>query len=84
VHNILPTYFFKHQHFQAQWLLSVPLALTFSNTAPGICGVNMILDANNDYFLKQHRPVDLCNGEVLCFLYGTDWILKYYLDQLRL
>jgi hypothetical protein len=23
-------------------------------------------------------------GEVLCFLCGTDWIPKYYLDDLRL
>jgi hypothetical protein len=26
----------------------------------------------------------ICLGEVLCFLCGTDWILKYYLDELRL
>jgi hypothetical protein len=44
----------------------------------------MILTVNSDYFLKQRWPVDLCNGEELCFLCGTDWILKYYLDELRL
>jgi hypothetical protein len=44
----------------------------------------MILRINSDYFFKQRQPVDLCNGEVLCFLCGTDWILKYYLDELRL
>jgi hypothetical protein len=44
----------------------------------------MILIINSDYFLKQRQPVDLCNCEVLCFLWGTDWILKYYLDKLRL
>jgi hypothetical protein len=27
---------------------------------------------NRDYFLKQRQPVDLCNGEELCFLCGTD------------
>jgi hypothetical protein len=43
----------------------------------------MILAVNKGYFLKQYQPVDLCNGEVLCFLCGTDWILKYYLDELR-
>jgi hypothetical protein len=32
----------------------------------------MILRLNSDYFPKQHQPVDLCNGEVLCFLCGTD------------
>jgi hypothetical protein len=35
-------------------------------------------------FPEQHQQVDLCNGEVLCSLCGTDWILKYYLDALRL
>jgi hypothetical protein len=38
----------------------------------------------NDYFLKQRWPVDRCNGEVWCSLWGTDWILKYYLDEIRL
>jgi hypothetical protein len=27
----------------------------------------MILTVNGDYFLKQRQPVDLCNGEELCF-----------------
>jgi hypothetical protein len=27
---------------------------------------------------------NICNGEVWCFLRGTDWILKYYLYVLRL
>jgi hypothetical protein len=44
----------------------------------------MILTVNSDYFLKQYYVVDLCNGEELYFLCGTDWILKYYLDELRL
>jgi hypothetical protein len=44
----------------------------------------MVLTINSDYFLKQRQPVDLCDGEVLCFLCGTDWILKYYLDEIRL
>jgi hypothetical protein len=25
---------------------------------------------------------DLCNGEVLCFLCGTDWMFKYYSDEI--
>jgi hypothetical protein len=41
----------------------------------------VILSVNSDYFLKQRQPVDLCNGEVLCFLCGTDWILKCYLES---
>jgi hypothetical protein len=31
-----------------------------------------ILTVNSDYFLKQRQPTDLCNGEVWCFLCGTD------------
>jgi hypothetical protein len=44
----------------------------------------MILIVNRDYFLEQHQQIDLGNDEVLCFLWGTDWILKYHLDELRL
>jgi hypothetical protein len=44
----------------------------------------MILTVNSDYFLKQHWPNYLCNGEELCFLCGTDWIFKYRWDELRL
>jgi hypothetical protein len=40
-----------------------------------------ILTVNSDYFLKQ---VDICNGDALCFLCGTDWIIKYYLGELQL
>jgi hypothetical protein len=35
-------------------------------------GFSMILTVNSDYLLKQRQPVDLCNGEVWCFLCGTD------------
>jgi hypothetical protein len=31
-----------------------------------------ILRINSDYFLKQHQPIDICNGEVLCFLCGAE------------
>jgi hypothetical protein len=27
--------------------------------------------------------VDLFNGESLCFLWGSNWIFKYYLDEVR-
>jgi hypothetical protein len=50
----------------------VPSALTFGNSAFCIYGFHMILTANRDYFLKQQQQTDLCNGEVLCFLCGTD------------
>jgi hypothetical protein len=44
----------------------------------------MILSVNSDHFRKQQKPNEFCNGEVLCFLCGTDWILKCYLDELWL
>jgi hypothetical protein len=44
----------------------------------------MILTENSDYFLEQRQPVDLFNGEELCFFCGPDLILKYYLDEHRL
>jgi hypothetical protein len=40
----------------------------------------MILGANGDYFLEQYEPAVISNGEVLCSLWRTDLILKYYLD----
>jgi hypothetical protein len=43
----------------------------------------MILTENRDYFPKQHWPDDLCNNDVLCFLWGTDGILEY-LGEFRL
>jgi hypothetical protein len=46
-------------------------------------GFHIILRMNSDYFLEQHQPADLCNGEVLCFICGKNWIFKYYLDELR-
>jgi hypothetical protein len=36
----------------------------------------VILSVNRDYLLNS-IPVDLCNGEVLCFLWGTDCIFQY-------
>jgi hypothetical protein len=44
----------------------------------------MILGLNSSLFFKQCQLLDLCNGEVGCSLWCTDWILKYYLDELRL
>jgi hypothetical protein len=43
----------------------------------------MIFSAKRDYFLKQHKKIYLCNGEVWCFIFGTDWIIKYHLRELR-
>jgi hypothetical protein len=49
-----------------------------------IYGSCMILTVDSDYFLKQLQLLDLCNSEVWCSIWGTDWIIKYYLDELRL
>jgi uncharacterized protein with PQ loop repeat len=49
-----------------------PAALTISNFSFCIYVFRMILTVNSGYFLKHRYPVDLCNGEVLCFLCGTD------------
>jgi hypothetical protein len=37
----------------------------------------MILTTNSDYFPKQHQPAGLCSGDVMCFLWGTNWIYIY-------
>jgi hypothetical protein len=34
------------------------------------------------FFLKDNFETSLGNNEVLCFLSGTDLILKYYIDEL--
>jgi hypothetical protein len=47
-------------------------------------GFCVILSVNKDYLLKRRYPVDLCNGEVWYSLWGTDWIFKYCVDELRL
>jgi len=41
----------------------------------------MVLAVNSEYFLKQHQPVDHCNGEVWCSLWSKDWILKHYIRR---
>jgi hypothetical protein len=60
--------------FQSTVVIVRTSALKSSNSA--IYSFRMILRINSDHFLKQHQPVDLCNGEVWCSLWGTDWILK--------
>jgi NADH:ubiquinone oxidoreductase subunit E len=43
----------------------------------------MILSLNSEYYLNQRQLIEVCNGEMWCFLCGTDRIRKY-LDELRL
>jgi hypothetical protein len=45
--------------------------------------IRMILGVNIDYSPKQHLPIDVYNGTMWCFLWDTDWILKYYFYDLR-
>jgi hypothetical protein len=42
--------------------------LTASNAVICIYELCMVVRVNSDYFLKQHLPTDLCNGEVWCSL----------------
>jgi hypothetical protein len=70
----------ENQH-SAITMLYAPFKI--HNSAFCICVFHVILRMNSDHFLKQHLPVDLWNGEVLCFLCGTAWILKYYSEELR-
>jgi hypothetical protein len=57
-----------------------PALITY-NSALWIYG---FLILNTDYLFKQHLLLDICNGEVFCSLWSTDWILKYYLDEHQL
>jgi hypothetical protein len=34
--------------------------------------------------LNSINQLIFCNGEVLCSLWGTDWILKWQLDKFKL
>jgi hypothetical protein len=45
-----------------------------------ICVFRMVLTINSHSFRKQHEQVALCSGDVVCFLWGTNWICIYYLD----
>jgi hypothetical protein len=35
------------------------------------------LTIDSDYFLKQHWPVGVCSGDVICFLWGTNCIFGF-------
>jgi hypothetical protein len=47
-----------------------------------ICVFRMVLTMNSDCFLKQHFPVGLCSGDVMCFLWNTNWNYIYYLEEI--
>jgi hypothetical protein len=37
----------------------------------------MVLTINSDCFPKQHYPAGLCSGDIMCFLWGTNWICVF-------
>jgi hypothetical protein len=43
----------------------------------------MILRINSNYYPMQYKPICLRKGGAVCFLYGRNWILKYYLVELQ-
>jgi hypothetical protein len=55
---------YMHHLLQQLTILHFPM--------PYIYVFRTILTVNSDYFLKQRYPVDLCNGEVRCFLCGKN------------
>jgi hypothetical protein len=42
-----------------------------------------VLTVNDDEFPNQHLLVDLCNGDEMCFLRGSNWIFICYLEENR-
>lgn len=48
------------------------------NYIPCVYELCITLGVNNRNLLKQHKRANPCNGNVLCFLFGTDRILKYF------
>jgi hypothetical protein len=48
-----------------------------------ICMLRIVFTVNGDFFPEHHYPDDLCSGDVRCFLWGTNWIRIYYLEEIR-
>jgi hypothetical protein len=48
-----------------------------------ICAFRMVLTINCDFLPKQHLPVGIRSGNVMCFLRGKKWNLIYYLEELH-
>jgi hypothetical protein len=42
-----------------------------------ICVFRLVLTINSDCLSKQHQPVGLCSGTIMCFLWGTDCICVF-------
>jgi hypothetical protein len=66
--------------FRIHWeLLYVPPSTSIKCILPIWCiyGFCMILTVKGDCFPKQHHWVGCCDGDGVCFLWSTEWILKY-------
>jgi hypothetical protein len=48
-----------------------------------VCVFRRFLTINSESFPKQHLPVGLCGGDVMCFLWGTNWTCTYYLEEIQ-
>jgi hypothetical protein len=48
-----------------------------------ICLFRVVLPINSDHFREQHEPTGLCSSDVMCFLWGTNWICIYYSDEFQ-
>jgi hypothetical protein len=71
-------------HPRRQFWTYVPVILTFCIAVSFIYVFWMVLNVNSDYLLKHRYTVDHFSGEVWCSVWGTDWILKCYVDELQL
>jgi hypothetical protein len=58
-------------------------ASTISNAVFYMYGSLVILSVNSDYFLNDTNQLIFVMVKC-CLLWGTDRILKYYLDEIRL
>jgi hypothetical protein len=66
--------------FKTQWLLYVPLALTYYNSA----FYPLRISVCSFWFSQQTVTVSLnsISGDIMCFLWGTDWILICYSEAI--
>jgi hypothetical protein len=48
-----------------------------------ICVFHMVLTINSDCFPKHHELVGIWNGDVTCFLCGTNCSFIYYLEKIQ-
>jgi hypothetical protein len=52
----------------------------FILAAEYICVFRTILTINTNCFTRQQQTVDLCIRNVICFLWGANWMFLHYLE----